>query len=371
MVHTLALFLALCAGQTMAQRDTSFTGSPTSTITSSLNTPAPSNAWAVPLVGPPAAPGPWGANGTQVGHPTTTIIPVALGSSSSGTAVTLADPIAPTDHSQKLVAPAPSLVLGTDSNLIVQGPDSNQSLPTLPFGLTLGREGHWNGSLVLGGSYDQNRIFQQRWAPVPETTADTTFLSNGTQSVGTIGIRRWTYLGDADLGISSTIQPATPFGNSRAQDVTSLDAILDFSSEKLVLPSPDFCGRNISLQFNVGVNSEGQFLRFDVPISGDLTASPSRCSGDAERTIVLGIPFFQSAYLYVDEDEKIYFSAANRFDLPPKVVPFKVDDYLAVPSQPPSPTQSTAPSPTNSANRRITSRGLLMLFSLVSFALML
>lgn len=61
--------------------------------------------------------------------------------------------------------------------------------------------------------------------------------------------------------------------------------------------------------------SAGWFTPFKIPILDELTSSPGRCSGpkntatnDSMPPVILGKPFFQSTYLYVDTNGDVYFS---------------------------------------------------------------
>lgn len=60
--------------------------------------------------------------------------------------------------------------------------------------------------------------------------------------------------------------------------------------------------------------------------------------------MILGRPFFQAAYAYVDETGQIFLTAANQYKLEIFALPFQANQTLEIPASP-TPTQP-APSPT-------------------------
>jgi hypothetical protein len=64
-----------------------------------------------------------------------------------------------------------TMILGVNSSLkaIYDGVELNNTVLAVPFGLNLGHNGTWAGSLILGGSnvgasYDANRVTNSSWA---------------------------------------------------------------------------------------------------------------------------------------------------------------------------------------------------------------
>ncbi|KAL1984890.1 hypothetical protein VTN96DRAFT_8549 [Rasamsonia emersonii] len=359
------------AQDTLSSATTSSTSM--NTVPASASATPTDAAWVIPLVGPTNdSSSPWGANISLNGKPSPALVPIVVGngsqssgSESSSSVATFANAVPPSGSGDQLLwmaSGSTELVLGQNSSLSFLHRDSstNETLPTVPFGLNLGYAGKWNGSLVFGGSYDENRIYwQMSWAIIPETSnGQGTFLSTGKQTIGSVALRLYEY--QPDLSPPPNFD-GYPFGTSMdAGIVAQAPAILDFSSEELVLPSQAWCGRNITLEFNDDVKnmSGGWFTPFKIPILDELTSSPGRCSGPKDTNnstppMILGKPFFQSTYLYVDTNGDVYYSAVNRWDLPPNPVPFNASAFLKPPSPPPSATQSPRPTHSLSAGDKI------------------
>lgn len=322
---------------------------------SSATSPA---VWYIPLVGlSNATTSSLGANVTQNGTSSPAQFPVVIsnGSQSSSSSAALVDASSVGASSgQLLVDSSNNLVLGPNSSLGLS--QSKDTVPTVPFGLNLGRDEVWNGSVMFGGSYDENRIYGQTgWASVPAASnGKGTFLSSGKQAVGSVAIRLFHYDASGALPAGSA---GWPFGTSMDGGVVKqVPALLDFTSDSLILPNPKWCGMNISLEFNVDVTntSSGYYGTFSIPILDQLTSSSARCSADdsigansSAPAMTLGKPFFQSTYIYVDTHGDLYFSAVNRWDFPIKAVPFDATALLNPPTPPASATQ-TSPTPTAS-----------------------
>ncbi|OOQ89587.1 hypothetical protein PEBR_07496 [Penicillium brasilianum] len=315
------------------------------------------NAWVIPLTGPTATGATWGANVSESAGKASNKLPIALGggdqNNSSSTAIAV-DAIAPagTTNEQLLVPGGPELPLGNTSLSVQSGGSiiQNASIPTVPFSVTLGYGSTWNGSVIFGGYFDKNRIFGEKWTPTEETSGgNTTLLSTGKQSIGTVSIRKFTFQGDVSGDEGSKITPSTPFGNSKAGTVDSNhDAILDFTSNTIALPSKDYCGSNITITLNPGVAGDSTYSELQVPVPAELTSS-NQCTSTS-GTIVLGKPFFQAAIIYVDHGGDIYFNAANHWAFPVSLDVFNKDAMLNLPSQPATATQSATPTATRSSS---------------------
>ncbi|KAF2006495.1 hypothetical protein P154DRAFT_517576 [Amniculicola lignicola CBS 123094] len=74
--------------------------------------------------------------------------------------------------------------LGPNSNLIAASSDAKDvRIPTVPFGINLGYHLHHNGTIIINGYYDSNRIKSTSWTPVPNSASsdvERTLLHNGT-----------------------------------------------------------------------------------------------------------------------------------------------------------------------------------------------
>ncbi|CEJ61169.1 hypothetical protein PMG11_09709 [Penicillium brasilianum] len=302
------------------------------------------NAWVIPLTGPTTTGATWGANISESADKASNKVPIALGGGDQNDSLSTAiavDAIASagTSNEQLLVPRGPELPLGNTSLSVQSGGSIIQkaSIPTVPFSLTLGYGSTWNGSVILGGYFDKNRIFGEKWTPTEETSGgNTTLLSTGKQSIGTVSIRKFTFQGDVSGDEGSKITPSTPFGNSKAGTVDSNhDAILDFTSDTIALP------RTIVAQTSRSLSTL-------VPVPAELTSS-NQCTSTS-GTIVLGKPFFQAAIIHVDSGGDIYFNAANRWAFPVSLDVFNKDAMLNVPSQPATATQSATPTATKSSS---------------------
>lgn len=241
----------------------------------------------------------------------------------------------------------PQLLLG--QNAVLGFSDTSQTLPTVPFGLNLGLAGRWNGSVIFGGDYDANRIYDElRWKSVPESNnTQSTFLATGILSVDSVTVRSYHYPGDPGL-LRTPGYYDYPFPYSIADTIQyTVPAILNFSSNSVVLPDNGLCGKNLTLTFNP--KSRGiDYPPFDIPLFADLTASSNRCSEDQNigktnaSAMILGIPFFQAAYIYVDSDTTLWFSSVNEWSMPVNPMPFNSSIWLGNPPIPASVTQTAA-----------------------------
>lgn len=225
----------------------------------------------------------------------------------------------------------PKLIIGPNSPLEIelefpQKCSSIYVLETVPFGINLGHFGVWNGSMTFSGSYDSNRIASKAWSLVPETAnGNSTFLQNGTQDV------------------SVTI-------NSNA-----LVATLDINANSIALPSSISCN-NLVITF-AGLNTTQSL---DITIPSNLTA---RCSSSGSAGVILGRPFFQAAYAYIDETGQIFLTAANQYSLTVIPEPFQADATLEIPASP-TPLWTAAPTGKSAAPQMKLNRALLGLLVL-------
>lgn len=183
-------------------------------------------AWYIPLVRPSNDPSsPWGANVSLSGKTSPALVPIIVGNGSqssssqpSSDAAVFANAVPPSgsdDQRLWVTSGSPELVLGQNSSLRFshQDPSANETLLTVPSGLNLGYAGKCNGSVVFGGSYDENRIFwQMSWAIIPETSnGHGTFVSTGKQTIGSVALRVYEYHPD---WVPPTNFDGYPFGTS-------------------------------------------------------------------------------------------------------------------------------------------------------------
>ncbi|KMK60834.1 hypothetical protein Y699_02035 [Aspergillus fumigatus Z5] len=235
------------------------------------------------------------------------------------------------------------LNLGNDSHLTVTTSSDDEDFPisTVPFGLNLGHKGEWNGSLALGGLYDANRLTDDAtsWISIAETMNNNgTFLQTGKQTLSAVIVRIWQYNPSPSItnpSINARVKRSGPFSASDESEPSVVySARLDLTSDMLILPR-DWCGRNITLEINMFPNrvaSVSSSILIGIP--GNLTDSSSRCSFEQDtEVIVLGRPFFQAAYLYVDVTGELRILPANQYDLPPKPVPFNATERPVLPDR--------------------------------------
>ncbi|GIK05112.1 hypothetical protein Aspvir_009213 [Aspergillus viridinutans] len=235
------------------------------------------------------------------------------------------------------------LNLGNDSHLTVttSGIDEDTSIKTVPFGLNLGHKGEWNGSLALGGFYDANRLTDDAtsWISIAETmNSNGTFLQTGKQTLSAVILRVWKYNpgpSGTNTSINAKVKRSGPFSVSDESEPSIVyPARLDMTSDSLILPR-DWCGRNITLEINMFPNrvaSATSSILIGIP--GNLTDNRSRCSFEQNtEEIVLGRPFFQAAYLYVDVTGEVRILPANQYNLPPKPVPFNATARPVLPDR--------------------------------------
>ncbi|KAF2006493.1 hypothetical protein P154DRAFT_615242 [Amniculicola lignicola CBS 123094] len=206
----------------------------------------------------------------------------------------------------------PLLFLGPDSNLSAFTNEAGRNdvdIPTLPFGLNLGFLWRFNGSITLNAYYDANRINSTSWIPLPNSAksqAESTFLFNGT------------------------------FPFSAKVNNTACTAILDFNSDAIVLP-PGYSCKDLTVEI---VDAEP---KYNIHIPEYLLSNTTRClvrnetvlnSDPRKDTVVLGKPFFQAAYVYVEKSGQVYIARANDYDLAPKPEKFDKGAILRPPGQP-------------------------------------
>ncbi|KAF2489261.1 hypothetical protein BU16DRAFT_531585 [Lophium mytilinum] len=226
--------------------------------------------------------------------------------------------VAPTDDQ--------TVLLGPNSHLNVTSPDKdNLASSTVPFGLNLGRNSTWNGSITLNGYYDAARINSTSWISVDPYTrinGNTTILSSGMQIVEIF------------------LRGRNPSISSRARNAT-----FDFNSDAIVLPNGFDCGDNIAV--NIISDTNDALVNYDIAVPGYLMDAEGRCrthkhSDDDLADITLGRPFFQAAYAYVNETGALFLAQANDYDLPIDAKQFDASAALAPPASPPPAKHSSA-----------------------------
>ncbi|PYH94363.1 hypothetical protein BO71DRAFT_230774 [Aspergillus ellipticus CBS 707.79] len=304
------------------------------------NDPA-DNAWYIPLTGPASSPtgAAWGARIQYNNDALNEILPIAFSANPSATATTstsapsatatLSSATSPGEGNQNGTLETPltsttTLLLGTDStfNLTIDG--NSSSLSTLPLGLNLGLQGKWNGSIVLGGNYDANRIYDEsHWQTLPETSAgNTSFISTGLSSISAVVLQLYS----STPNTSASAATAYPFDTTTVDETSkNLTALLDFNSEVISVPDDKWCGRNISVVFNPASEA---YPEFEIPIWAELIPAGQRCvvAGD---TVTLGRPFFQATYLYVTAEGDLYFSSVTTEDLEVQLKTFDLHSALS------------------------------------------
>ena len=204
----------------------------------------------------------------------------------------------------------PRIVVGPNANYT--DANTSASVPTIPFGINLGQNGVWNGSLTLSGTFDVNRIASTRWMQLRSSSSEGYLSGNGQNGSGTI------------QGINSPIHT---------------DFELDFNSEAIILPNPESigggsdlaCGNDLTFIMNGGEVS--------IRIPGNITNAADRCyirntSDQQSQVTVLGRPFLQAAYAYFDDNGSIWVTQANQYDLPVNPQPFDSVAALVPPSPP-------------------------------------
>ncbi|KAJ5624259.1 hypothetical protein N7510_000568 [Penicillium lagena] len=379
-LRAIALALSLLAGLSLGY-DFSLRPSlpPSIRDLSSVTKSSSVNSWIIPLSGPGNdISSAWGVNVTTNSNSSPRLIALAISndtqigvlSSSSGSSAVLINAESPAinDNNESLEVnltdPKDSqLVLGQNS--VLGFSDSTKELSTVPFGLNIGFAGEWNGSLSFGGNYDANRIYGQTgWVSIPEANdTQSTFLATGYLPVDSVTVRSWQYNSDeGDSG--STLGYTYPYSDSTADNIQyTVPAVLNFSSPSVVLPSKELCGKNLTLEFNTN-SKMWQYTSFVIPIFAELTASSSRCSANEDigntsssSPVVLGIPFFQATYIYVDSNTKMWFSSVNEWNMSFSPKPFNANGELTNPKIPASVTQAaTTPTPTENGDGKFHSK---------------
>lgn len=369
--RAIALALSLWAGLSLGD-DFSLRSShaPSTRGLSSVTKGSSVNTWIIPLSGPGNhISSAWGANVTINSNSSPRLIPLAISNDTQtgdrrslfgSPTFTNAESPASNDNDESLEVnfadtKYPQLVLGQNS--VLGFSNSSKELPTLPFGLNIGFAGEWNGSLSFGGDYDANRIYGQTgWVSIPQANdTHSTFLATGYLAVDSVTVRSWQYNGnEGDSG--STLGYTYPYSDSTADNIQyTVPAVLNFSSPSVVLPGKELCGKNLTLEFNTNSNM-WQYSSFVIPIFAELTASSSRCSAnedigstDSSPPMVLGIPFFQATYIYIDSNTKMWFSSVNEWNMAVDPKPFNPNGELTNPKIPASVTQAAA-TPTSTGN---------------------
>ncbi|GCB21715.1 hypothetical protein AAWM_04600 [Aspergillus awamori] len=309
------------------------------------NDPA-DNAWIIPLTGPASAPtgAAWGAQiqynndlagilPVAFGTPTTTAKPTATAttkaaaaSTTTATFVSAGSPGQKSGNFELEIAFSNTLLLSQDTSLNITSTinkTNSTTIPSLPVGLNLGLQDKWNGSIVLGGNYDSNRIYDEpHWQTTPETSAgNTSFIDTGMLDISAVILQLYT----TPNATASSKDAEYPFGGTSVQETSkTLPAMLDFNSEFLSVPDESWCGRNISIVFNPDSES---YPIFDIPVWAELVPK-ERCQVSSGE-VVLGRPFFQAAYVYVNSAGDVYFSSITTEDVDVATKPFDLHVQLS------------------------------------------
>lgn len=233
-----------------------------------------------------------------------------------------------------------SLVLGTNSFFNITSSSSLgwASTATVPFGINLGHNEIWNGSLVLGGSYDANRITSGSWALIPESSQNGTFITTGQQN-----------LTNATLELPNTAE----------QDLQVYPAVIDFNNEAIILPKDiNYCASDFVVKLNIllqNAAAETTPGTLEVLIPGNIKSSPGRCkSSSSASVLVLGKPFFQAAYIMVPNPSgQVWLINAHQCDLPPQPEPFSTQAALTAASAPTSATPTASPTSKHSSGHKL------------------
>ena len=163
---------------------------------------------------------------------------------------------------------------------------TNKTIPTLPFGLNLGRAGHWSGSLVFGGDYDSNRVAADTWTII---TASDSFISTG-------NISPWLQL---KQGASKDAGDGYFTNIALNEDVIRLPAEYDCGSD-IYIESPQTLDSWVTLP--------SYFM------TGRCTVG---ARGTSDDPVVLGVPFFQATYTFVSHNGAVWAVQAHGLNLGP------------------------------------------------------
>lgn len=219
------------------------------------------------------------------------------------------------------------ITVGNNSHLnISTSSDSvgNTSTPTVPFGLNLGYQGTWNGSLVLGGDYDANRVTTGVWNLLNESAnGNSTFLTSGQQTLSTVHLKFRSI-------------------NTSTEADETYSAVINLNDDAITLPSQagiGICAAGFSIVLNTisGATKKAGNVTIDFP--SNLTTSSGRCTTDNEtssNTITLGRPFFQAAYIYTDKQGQLWVNPAHQHNFPPKSLKFDSTQSLHTSTSPSS-----------------------------------
>jgi hypothetical protein len=212
-----------------------------------------------------------------------------------------------------------NLVLGPENNLTAHAPDADDDVdvPTVPFGINTGLRYAWNGSLTLNGYYDANRINSTSWIR----------LSDSDQSSPS------KFLNDGLYRFRATVR------SKEQEQGRDLEAVLSLNETSISLP-PNFVCENVTIE-------PSQESTFPIRIPDYLLDSADRCvvrnessPPDDVDTIVLGVPFWQAAYVYATRNEadgssaEVYLAQANDYNLTSKPERFDAQQTLTPPSKP-------------------------------------
>jgi len=161
--------------------------------------------------------------------------------------------------------------------------ETDPRIPTVPFGFNLGYKDRYNGTVVLGRSYDANRVASTSWRLLNETATGNAFiLASGVQGL------QVAFTSLDSLSMRTTFQ------------VSQIIATMDFNNDSIILP------HHSSFQCtSILVVAPPEVHQPDAP--GAIMIHPNitkdtcyKCEAeDTDQTIVLEKPFFQAAYIYM------------------------------------------------------------------------
>jgi hypothetical protein len=327
--------LAVFAVLVVADNATSSTTSTSSTSTRSASLTDTTNSFWFPLVGLSAfAPLRWGANVSMLNpshvagdvdpnwktfeivvNNTNPVPPDAIENQQRPLVIVNSNDTRMRDGSLVVTTNGdPTIVLGSNStlNLTGTGLPAELLIPTVPFGINFGLINTWNGSVTLGGRYDANRINSTSWTLLPEyPNGNPTLLQYGQQ----------------EARVTLTYQ-----GRSE-----SFPAVLDINYYAIDLPSDFNCSDTSVESLVVGINNPNVSEPIlNIAIPSNLINSPDRCM-QLNGEVILGAPFFQAAYTYVDKDGHVYLAAAHQYDLDIDAQPFNPTATMTPVAPPPSP----------------------------------
>ncbi|KAF1987462.1 hypothetical protein K402DRAFT_420274 [Aulographum hederae CBS 113979] len=184
---------------------------------------------------------------------------------------------------------------------------------TVPFGINLGQDDHFYGSITVGGTYDANRVASTSWniLPVNPPGSNSTFLRNGVQN----------------LLICFSL-------NSTSSCTQGTNSTLDFNNNELVLPAAVPCNKDFFISRELADGEDAS--RWDPSESILVPANITSLNAKACRNLdendpsppVLGRPFFQATYAYVNRSGAVFIVPANPFNLTVKAETFEANQTL-------------------------------------------